>query len=161
MVKLSTSTTNSPSWWPYCVFLRGLLSAWKGICWFESARQVWINLKVRQAVGCSGEINTWDQQLSKNFNIVKIVNIFQIFQKIVNNCPNLATNCARDEKLQISGMTLIKCLKCHKSPGSPKYLSEWVTRSPIDLFWTAKNSQFPPPCVIISIVATILLLPRI
>ena len=46
-------------------------------------------------------------------------------------------------------ITLIKCLKGHKSLGSLCYVkskstvtdwvSDWVTRSPIELFWTAKN----------------------
>ena len=42
-------------------------------------------------------------------------------------------------------VTLIKCLKGHKSPGSlcnvksKSTVSESVTRSPIELLWTAKN----------------------
>ena len=51
-------------------------------------------------------------------------------------------------------ITLIKCLKGHKSLGSlfvcqsvkyPEWVSEWVsdwvTRSPIELFWTAKKEK--------------------
>ena len=53
----------------FCAFLIGLFSAWKGIYRFESARQVWINIKVREAFDCSGEINTWDM-FSKAFLLV-------------------------------------------------------------------------------------------
>ena len=48
-------------------------------------------------------------------------------------------------------ITLIKCLKGHKSLGSlcnvkskSQWVSQWVTRSPIEQLWTAKNSLWPP-----------------
>ena len=63
--------------------------------------------------------------------------------KIVKNCQKKCQNLVRSCFL----ITPIKCLKGHKSLGSlcnvksksPQWVSQSVTRSPIELLWTAKN----------------------
>ena len=70
-------------------------------------------------------------------------------QKKVQSCQKIVRSCLL--------ITLIKCLKGHRSLGSlfdvkskstlsesvSESVSEWVTRSPIELFWTAKKMLEP------------------
>ena len=111
------------------------------------------------------------QKLSK---FSKIFKNFQKFSKIVKNCQKLSKlskivktlkncqKCQNSQKLSKLSkivkmlvrscflITLIKCLKGHKSLGSlfvcqlvkssvSEWVSQWVTRSPIELLWTAKK----------------------
>ena len=79
------------------------------------------------------------QNLSKFSRIVKIVENGLNCQKRLRNVKMLVrSSCFL--------VILIKCLKGHKSLGSlcnvkskSESVSEWVTRSPIELLWTAKN----------------------
>ena len=95
--------------------------------------------------------------------VLKVVKIFKIQQKlkIRQICQKLSI-CQKFSKIvemvfrSCLLITLIKCLKGHKSLGSlcnvkikkslsesvSEWVSEWVTRSPIELFWTAKNAGF-------------------
>ena len=90
------------------------------------------------------------QKLSKLSKIVKVV-------KIVENCWKLSKNVKTCQNFQKNFkmldrscflITLIKCLKGHKSLGSlcnvtkvkvTQWLTDAVTRSPIELLWTAKK----------------------
>ena len=100
-------------------------------------------------------------KLSKSFNIVKIVKIFENFQivkivknfqdcRIVKNFQDCQTKIVKMLVRSRFLITLIKCLKGHKSLGSlcnvkskstvSQLVSQWMTRSPIELLWTAKNT---------------------
>ena len=67
--------------------------------------------------------------------MVRNIKVCQIFQMLVRSCFLLI---------------LIKCVKGHKSLGSlcnvkskstvSQLVSQWMTRSPIELLWTAKNT---------------------
>ena len=89
------------------------------------------------------------QKFSKLSKIVKIV-------KIVENCQKMST-IVKIVKMLVRLcflITLIKCLKGHKSLGSlcnvkskstlSEWVTRWVTRSPIELLWSAKKPFFFP-----------------
>ena len=72
----------------------------------------------------------------------------------VLNCQNF-NQCLKCHKnpglsLQLSTLIVIKCLKGHRSSGSlfvcqvvKSFVTQWVTRPPIELFWTAKKDNIP------------------
>ena len=92
------------------------------------------------------------QKLSKMSKLSKIVQTIKHCENC-KNCQN-CENCWKMSKIvkmlvrSCFLITLIKCLKGHKSLGSlcnvkskSDWLSESVTRSPIELLWTAKNQN--------------------
>ena len=83
--------------------------------------------------------------MSKIVKIVKFVKKCQIFQKF-SNLSKIVKMLFRSCFL----ITLIKCIKDHKSLGSlfvcqnqkvSNQVTKWVTRSPIELFWTVKKKK--------------------
>ena len=79
------------------------------------------------------------QKLSKGSKIVNIVKIVENCQKMSKIVNMLVRSCFL--------ITLVKCLKGHKSVGSlcnvksKSTVSQSVTRLPIELLWTAKEAN--------------------